>query len=97
MTLNFVNGHSYVMPDMIIHYIKTHNFKPPESLVNDVLSGELDSGARGQTKAPAVINVGYLSGNTFEVGETPKLFMFALAGMMGFAATNGDRRQTRST
>lgn len=91
--LTFTNGHSYVMPDMIVHYVQMHVYQPPQAFVDDVMSGALLYGERAQTKSLPV-QVGYLSGD-YPCGETPHLFVYVLAGMMTLAAEQGERRQTR--
>jgi hypothetical protein len=93
VVLEFENGHKYIMPDMITHYIREHGYQPPDEFQQDVISGKYAGGERLQSKSIPE-SVGYLSG-PFLPGKVPPLFVYILAGMMAFAREDGQRRQTR--
>lgn len=101
VTLAFENGHRYTMPDMILHYIAIHNYRPPDNFIRDVLFAEPAGSSRVQTKSLSgeEFVVGYLSG-TFPVwadtccGEKSAFFM-RLWTLMEDAGRNGGRSQTR--
>lgn len=38
--LRFSNGHIWRFPDLILHYIRDHNWVPPDDFVQDVFSGQ---------------------------------------------------------
>lgn len=42
-TLKFSNGHVWTFPNLILHYIHDHNWRPPEGFVEDVLNTKLTS------------------------------------------------------
>lgn len=94
--LAFRNGNIYVMPDMIIHYVEQHDYQPPQSFIEDVMSGQLANGERRSNDGWKVTQggIGYLSGEYLR-GSVPHLFIYVLAGMMALAAKQGNRRQTR--
>lgn len=95
VTLNFANGRSYVMPDMISHYVKDHGFKPPQEFIDDVLNCEFTGGCRRQTRGISEpMSVGYLNG-AFEQGAVPEQFLEKLVELMQEAAANGGRMQTK--
>ena len=91
--LTFGSGKTYIMPDMIVHYIERHGYQPPQEFIRDVMGGQLLSGERWQTRAIPE-RVGYLSGE-YPRGDVPHLFVYVLAGMMAIAAKQGRRQQTK--
>lgn len=99
VTMNFDNGHSYEAPDMLVHYVRDHEFQPPQQFVDDVLNTELVSGGRVQTRSPIGAEpdrIGYLSGEYFK-GPVPDSFVEKLERVMKLAADlTGGRTQTKS-
>ncbi len=93
VVLNFKNGHSYIIPDMILHYIADHDYVPPPEFCEDILYSEPGEGERHQTKSIEV-RVGYLSGEFPRVYGNGKLFM-RLWSLMRKAEKLGNRHQTR--
>lgn len=93
--LVFHNGHFYQMPDMLVHYIRDHSYRPPQEFIDDVMRGDLlaVAGYHPRLDRPPTL-VGYLTGD-FPKGEMPRLFVYVLAGMMAIAAKQGTRLQTR--
>lgn len=91
VTLTFTNGYSYIMPDMIAHYIEDHMYAPPENFVDNVTEGTL---AEGRTKASPE-RVGYLDSPYFTRGQTTTLFQLRLRQLIEKATRQGERRQTR--
>ncbi len=92
--LSFSSGRSWMMPDMVLHYVADHQWRPPEEFITDVLTGSLVEGSdrmqtrRLQTKslgenAPTMI--GYLRGD-YEKGPVPKGFIEKLKDFMAEAA-----------
>lgn len=95
VTLSFANGNTYVMPDMIVHYVGEHTYQPPQHFIDDVMGSYLlgAGSVRWQTKAMPE-PVGYLSG-AYMRGDVPPLFVYVLAGMMAIITKQGQRMQTR--
>lgn len=91
--LKFANGNTYMVPDMILHYVADHKFTPPEQFINDVLHCAFTGGERWQTKGMPV-KVGYISGD-FPQGQTPSGFFERLWSVMNRASKYGSRIQTR--
>lgn len=99
--LKFDNGRTWTMPDMILHYIAEHDYRPDHMFVEDVAMGELVGGEREQTKgADEPRKVGYLSAGDFDVWgakdiATKGMFFMRLWELMREATKMGNRRQTR--
>lgn len=93
VTLAFDNGHVYVVPDMILHYMAEHNYAPPEEFCKDVRLHQLVTGGRRQTKGLSVC-VGYLEPPNCPKGYMPDVFQ-ALWAHMERARRMGQRTQTR--
>lgn len=93
--MEFASGRSWIMPDMIIHYVRDHGYLPPREFCEDVMSGNLIAGKRLQTKGiTSPTKVGYLSG-PFETSEPNIKFCFRLANLMQLAREMGNRIQYR--
>ncbi len=75
VTLQFVNGHAWIMPDMILHYIKDHGWMPPIEFIEDINDMPLANAFRFQTRGNSVTRVGYLEGpadkHEFRMGSVP--------------------------
>ena len=93
VTIKFENGHSYVMPDMILHYVADHGYQPPVQFMDDVMNGKFAGGNRAQTKDMPTM-VGYLT-EDFVPGNVPEGFVGKLEQLMKMADDSGNRRQTR--
>ncbi len=93
--MKFVGGRTWVMPDMILHYVGDHDFKPSITFVNDVLTGRLDSNLTDEQPQ----KVGYLSGPFFTWGtehsNEKAVFFLALWKMLKASKLAGNRSQTR--
>ena len=93
VSLTFTNGHSWVMPDMILHYVGDHKWAPPPSFVQDVTDGTLASSGRRQTRGIDVATVkkstrvGYLTGS-IETGKVPDNFIYKLQELMHVGRKN---------
>lgn len=98
VNLTFTNGHRWVMPDMILHYVADHGWVPPDAFIDDVMDGELAAGDRRQTRGIGDIfdatHIGYLSG-PFERGSVPEGFVERLESLMHEAGLSGNRAQTK--
>ncbi|MFA6097780.1 MAG: hypothetical protein WC788_09240 [Candidatus Paceibacterota bacterium] len=96
VTLHFDSGRSYVMPDMILHYIVDHGWVPPKSFVDDVVNNKVVESGRVQMRGGGgPTPVGYLKG-PFETGSVPRGFVEKLEILMAAAEQNGYRMQTKS-
>lgn len=96
VTLAFDSGRTWVVPDMILHYVAEHGYQPSAFFVHDVTRETLRSGSRSQTKGVTEpIREGYLSG-PFPSGAVPEGFFVALWRVMRQAERGGRRVQTRS-
>ena len=93
VNLTFENGHKWVMPDMILHYVADHKWQPPQEFVEDVMNGELLRCDRTQTRDMG-FEVGYLSGEIIP-GVVPEKFIENLESLMEIAAGFGMRAQTK--
>jgi hypothetical protein len=91
--MRFSSGNTWEMPDMILHYIADHGFKPPIEFIEDVMSGTVIGSERLQTKG-LPRKVGYLSGEYIE-GEVPAGFVEKLEALMIVAEKSGNRIQYR--
>ncbi len=91
-------GHQWVMPDMIVHYVRDHGYLPPQEFIDDMMLGQHIIGERWQTKGISSLTptrqVGYLSGD-FPHGVPPTGFLEKLQSLMQKEQDGGDRRQTR--
>lgn len=100
--LLFTNGHRWVMPDMILHYVGDHGWQPPETFVDDVMNGQFASGDRRQTRGVVDVlkelrgctPVGYLEGRIVR-GSVPTDFVKKLEALMQQAGAMGLRVQTK--
>ncbi|MGL4758462.1 MAG: hypothetical protein ACRCXZ_03950 [Patescibacteria group bacterium] len=80
--LKFRSGNSYILPDMVIHYIEDHKWLPPAEFINDVLSSELGHSERQQTRSiQSPTPIGYLSGE-YPKGDSPEEFLTKLKKYM---------------
>ena len=96
VTLHFDSGRSYVMPDMVLHYIADHHWVPPKEFIDDVINGEIAASDRRQTRSGNnLMSIGYLRG-TFKEGSVPDGFIEKLEILMVAASQNGERLQTKS-
>ena len=86
--LVFASGNAWTMPDMILHYIADHQWRPSAEFINDVMNGKLVCSTRAQTKS-ITRDIGYLSG-PFETGPVPEGFVEKLEKMMIGAEVNGN-------
>lgn len=98
--LKFKTGRTWIMPDMILHYITEHHFMPDNDFIDDVINGELVDAGRYQTKSiNEPVQVGYLSGpsfNTWSNADNDKAkFFLQLWRHIQAAVHTGSRRQTR--
>lgn len=102
VNLTFANGHRWVMPDMILHYLADHDWLPPQEFINDVLGVELADSGRIQTRGIMMSigdiyqgqRIGYLVGS-FERGVVPDGFAERLELLMKKAGDMGYRAQTK--
>jgi hypothetical protein len=95
VTLTFDSGRSWMMPDMILHYVADHNWQPPGDFVNDVMKHQLVGSQRLQTKSVSIpTRIGYLIG-PFNTGFVPKRFVRRLQSLMADADRLGNRTQYR--
>lgn len=92
--LHFDSGRSYIMPDMVLHYIVDHNWAPPVEFVDDVMNSKVVESGREQYRG-AMVSVGYLKG-AFKTGSVPAGFSVKLEILMAAASQSGDRFQTKS-
>ena len=93
--MTFINGHSYVVPDMILHYVRSHDYLPPAPFVQDVMQVEMVTDTRAQAKAAGRSEtVGFLKGN-YPQGAAPAGFTDRLHILMQTAANAGERTQYR--
>jgi len=95
VTLHFDSGRSYVMPDMILHYIVDHGWVPPNEFIDDVMNREVAASGRRQMRGRGPMPIGYLK-ETFQAGSVPSGFADKLEILMAAAALNGCRLQTKS-
>lgn len=98
VTMAFMNGHVWMMPDMILHYVADHGWLPPADFQGDVMAVQPIAMLRQQTKGVDVRRVGYLSGPQIDWQQGPQLaptFFLRLWSLMQRAARQGDRKQTR--
>lgn len=96
VTLVFDNGHQWVMPDMILHYVADHGWQPPHAFVEDVMVQTMLEGRRRQTRSSVEPTpVGYLRGGLIE-GPVPDNFIEKLEALTLEADKNGYRSQTKS-
>ena len=98
VVLEFANNNAWEMPDMILHYVRDHNYLPPLEFINDVMNQPYVGGVRYQTKSLSSrkpVKVGYLSGE-FTVGNVPAYFVERLESLMMKSERDGKRIQTRS-
>lgn len=51
--LDFSSKRSWIMPDMILHYIAEHDFRPPDEFIEDVTTYHLIAGGRFQPRVPS--------------------------------------------
>lgn len=101
VTLTFDSGQAYQMPDMILHYVADHNWRPPEGFILDVMERQLVVFDREQTRGDLEISpqrIGYLTGGALvrSLGQVPVGFVDKLMGLMRQAGEQGDREQTRT-
>lgn len=82
VVLVFDSGRIWQMPDMILHYVADHSWKPPDEFIEDVMHGQFSGGERFQTKGiPTPVSIAYLSG-FFEKGSVPTGFLERLKSLM---------------
>ncbi|MBI3633670.1 MAG: hypothetical protein HY226_05255 [Candidatus Vogelbacteria bacterium] len=97
VNLTFENGHKWVMPDMILHYVGDHNWLPPTDFVKDVMNDELAECDRSQTRSSCTSKiydgerVGYLRGRVLPGGVVPEDFLEQLEFLMKIAGSTGMR------
>ena len=84
VVLMFDSGHSYVMPDMILHYIAVHYYLPPVKFIDDVMNSTITVNINVKER------IGYLDGNYCKA-PVPDSFFMKLWELM----QNAPRRQTR--
>lgn len=100
VNLTFTNGHKWVMPDMILHYVADHGWQPPSDFIADVMNGKLETGGRRQTRGgvsnvfDGATPVGYLKG-MIPTGPVPDGFVDQLERLMQQASGGGMRAQTK--
>lgn len=92
VTLVFVSGRGYMLPDMILHYINDHGFYPSPHFIMDVMSETLISAERWQTKG-IVEHVGYLENENYPKREVPAGFVEKLEQLMLSAVPEYDRER----
>lgn len=95
VTLNFSSGNSYVMPDMILHYVFDHGWVPPKRFIDDVVNGKVLSSDRTQMRGGGPVAIGYLK-EPFGAGNVPEGFIEKLEVLMAVASQSGNRLQTKS-
>jgi hypothetical protein len=102
VTLLFENGNQWTMPDMILHYITDHGYKPPQCFIVDVLTQALAGSGRvqmrGMTSARVIevrsaLDVGYLDG-PYDEGDVPAGFIEKLETLMKQAGYRDGRMAT---
>ena len=99
--LTFTNGHRWVMPDMILHYIADHYWQPLQEFIDDVMTGKLAVCERRQTRGMSVsaildaTKVGYLANEEFTFGPVPNGFVEKLEALMKQADGMDMRVQTK--
>lgn len=104
VTIRMKSGKIWQVPDMILHYVADHNYRPPHEFVNDILDSEVVGGERIQTKGlEEPVKIGYLSGPIESVWNNEKFaismrgeFFLKLWQAMRAATEEGSRRQTHS-
>ncbi len=99
--LTFENGHTWIMPDMILHYISDHNWLPPREFISDVLHGKLTSCEREQMRGGMTVGeatktqrVGYLTTPPKE-SRIPHTLISRLMTLIKKATEMGSRLQTK--
>lgn len=108
VTMTFDSGASFVMPDMILHYMLEHGYLPPIGFALNLLQNRLVDIVRQQTKG-APVPVGYLNypedprpdwklddyRHWAISRETELDLLKALSRFLRYASHKGDRVQTR--
>lgn len=99
VTMVFDNGHSYIAPDMLKHYVGDHDYIPPLPFIHDVMNAKLVDGVRWQTKSAGPQPIGYLNPGddlgTPPTGYEKEKFVLQLMKVMREADRMGNRSQTR--
>lgn len=91
--LDYGNENVFQVPDMILHYIADHQYKPPKEFINIVTCYDLLNGRREVSKS-MVSKIGYLSG-PFPTGFLPPNFFESLWSDIRKATKMYQRSQTR--
>ena len=84
---------TWIMPDMIIHYIEAQEYLPEADFFNDIQHGVYLVGGRLQTKSPTR-KVGYLHG-PYQRGKMADSVLAQLKLYIQDTTHNGMRWQTR--
>jgi|SRR5579859_3801318 len=88
----------WIMPDMIIHYIRDHGYLPETAFIDDVMQRQDVQGTRRQTRSMTTMSlvrtVGYLSGG-YPRGDAPSGFVEKLQSLMEQASYTDKRIQTK--
>jgi len=86
VTLEMDNGvRVYVLPDMFLHYVEKHFYKPPQQFIDDVMKDRCTGGKRVQYRSSMTIAepmvIGFLHGD-FGTGPVPEGFVEKLLALM---------------
>jgi hypothetical protein len=88
--------HKWIMPDMIIHYVRDHGYLPDAEFIEDAMHGHSCQGTRRQTRGMTTMSlvrtVGYLSGD-YPQGEVLDGFVEKLQRLMEQAGYTEERVQ----
>lgn len=94
VTLTFDSNRTWVMPDMIVHYVQVHNYLPLQHFITDVMHYSLIKTNYRVTRSNQSLQVGYLQGE-FQLGNVPQGFVEKLQILMEQAGSSGDRQQSK--
>lgn len=109
--LRMSSGRLWEVPDMLLHYVADHYYRPPAEFINDIMDAEVVAGGRLQTKgrldptAPEeqATKIGYLEGPIqsrwspeHEGTNIHGEFFMRLWRAMRLATHSGARQQTRA-
>lgn len=97
ITLRLNNGATYIVPDMILHYICDHSWRPPQRFINDVLDRPFIHTSVPLPPSPPP-RIGYLHASDLELnqGSVPLLFVARLEIILHEAVQCDGRLQARS-
>jgi hypothetical protein len=102
--LAFEGGLTFIVPDMLTHYVLEHHYQPPPEFVDAVLHRRLLGGHRAQAKGPgphkgpaaSPVKVGWLYSDDYPRADKVDVeFLAALTRVLREANHMGLRTQTR--